>query len=307
MSLAHRVLPEQRRPMLRHLLTAGHGIRVIEAHSGLSALIGSETCLASGEALQFDALWVSSLTSSAAQGLPDIELYLLERRIALIEDICQVSSKPIIVDGDTGGDAANLRYLVARLEAMGVSALVIEDKLSPKRNSLCSQSSHLLEDPRRFAQKISDAQTARLTSDFMVFARIESLIAGETVEDALARARSYVEAGASGLMIHCKDQTPRRVIEFLHRLRAHGFEHPVICVPTTYNNLSARQLFVHGASIVVYANHLLRAAHFAMCEVCKELLRNDKAAEVEKCCTSVDELLRLVGYEALVAQPRSQP
>lgn len=305
MSLVHRVLPEQRRTKLMQLLAAGHGVRVIEAHSGLSALIGSEAHLTSGVVSQFDALWVSSLTSSAARGLPDIELYLLERRIELIEEICQVSDKPLIVDGDTGGDSANLIYLVARLEAMGVSALVIEDKLYPKRNSLCEYSSHQLEDPDCFALKVADAQASRLTKDFMLFARIESLIAGQTVDDALARAKKYLEAGANGVMIHSKDQSPQRIIEFLHRLRLHGCQHPIICVPTTYNTVSAQQLFAHGANIVIYANQLLRASHDAMRETCQKLLVNDRAAEVEKRCTPLNEVFRQVGYTAVVRQQRS--
>lgn len=295
MSLAHRILPEQRRPALKKLLQSGQGVRAIEAHSGLSALIASEARSPHAPTVQFDALWISSLTSSATQGLPDIELYLLERRIGLIEEVCQVSGLPLIVDGDTGGDAAHLCYLIARLEAMGVSALVIEDKQQPKRNSLCRNAEHLLEDPERFAEKIARGIAARLTDDFLLFARVESLIAGRTVDDALARASLYLDAGASGVMIHAKDLEPDRVIEFLQRLRASGYPQPVICVPTTYNQILASVLFEQGASLVIYANQLLRAAHHAMREVCQALLVHDRAEEVEGRSTSLAELFALVG------------
>ncbi|MGY2686732.1 isocitrate lyase/phosphoenolpyruvate mutase family protein [Pseudomonas tolaasii] len=265
MSLAYRVLPEQRRAMLKQLLETGRGVRAIEAHSGLCALIASEARSPHAPTVQFDALWISSLTSSAIQGLPDIELYLLERRIGLIEEVCQVSGLPLIVDGDTGGDAANLCYLIARLEGMGVSALVIEDKQHPKRNSLCRNAEHVLEDPERFAKKIAHGIAARLTNDFLLFARVESLIAGRTVDDALTRASMYLDAGASGVMIHAKDSEPDRVIEFLQRLRARGYQQPVICVPTTYNRVLASVLYEQGASIVIYANQLLKGPRTTRC------------------------------------------
>lgn len=298
MSLTYRTLPEQRRAALQQRLNVGDCIRAIEAHSGLCALVASEGLKStSSPNNRFDALWISSLTSSAVQGLPDIELHFLERRIELIEDVCQVSSLPLIVDGDTGGDATSLCYLVARLEGMGVSALVIEDKRQPKRNSLCQTADHLLEDPDCFAKKIAQGVAARLTKDFLLFARLESLIAGLTVDDALTRAALYLEAGASGLMIHSKDRTEDRVVEFLQRLRAQGHEQPVICVPTTYNRVLARDLFAEGANIIIYANHLLRASHHAMRRVCQDLLQHDRAVDVERRCTPLDELFDLVGAE----------
>ena len=300
MSFDFRILPELRRGKLQSLLAAQSTVRCIEAHSGLSALIcnGASVLNGNGTPSEFDALWVSSLTGSASRGLPDMEMYVLERRLDLIDEVCQASVKPIIVDGDTGGEPATLEYFCNRLEKMGVSAIVIEDKRNPKRNSLSLESNHVLEDAEVFARKISRARSALQTDCFMIFARLESLIAGETVNEALHRAEVYLASGAHGVMIHSKDREPRLIFEFLKRYRAAGLKRPVICVPTTYNSIRAQELFDQGAQIVIYANHLLRAAHFAMKQVCEEILTTDRSLEVDNICTSISDLFRLVGYDA---------
>lgn len=307
MSLKHRILPDVRRASLRSLLERAQGVRIIEAHNGLSALIASTSCLETdSDRLEFDGLWVSSLTSSAAKGLPDIELGSFERRLETIEEIVQVTRKPVIVDGDTGGEAVHFEYLCSKLERIGVSAVVIEDKQYPKRNSLSGDATHTLEDPHLFAAKIWRGRSALLSDDFMVFARLESLIANQGVEDALARARLYLQAGADGIMIHSKDRTIDQVYAFLeryHDLCAElGFRRPLICVPTTYNSVTDHNLFQRGANIVIHANHLLRAAHHAMQQVCQTILQHDRSLEADQLCIPVAHLFELVGFADVVAR-----
>jgi phosphoenolpyruvate phosphomutase len=311
MSLAHSVLPEQRRPQLRTRLAEGRNLRLIEAHSGLSALVGGTAQLSTGvDALEFDGLWVSSLTSSAARGLPDMEMHIVERRLELIEEIAAVTGKIIVVDGDTGGDTETFAYLCARLEAIGVSAVVIEDKQHPKRNSLSLSSEHVLEEPARFADKIRATKPLLRSPDFQIFARLESLIAGESVADALARARTYLLGGADGIMIHSKSRDPGSIYEFLRDYRTLcaglGIDRPVMCVPTTYNSVTAQSLFDHGARIVVHANHMLRAAHFAMLQVCEQILKHDRTLEVDNICTPVPDLFRIVGYDDALVRERQR-
>jgi phosphoenolpyruvate phosphomutase len=310
MTLLHHALPEKRRSQLRERLNAGHHLRLIEAHNGLSAVIGctSQAPTATNGATEFDGVWVSSLTSSASRGLPDMEMYVLERRLELIEEIAGVTSKAIVVDGDTGGDPTMLEYLCARLEAMGVCAVVIEDKQHPKRNSLSLDSSHVLESPPVFADKIRRAKAILKSPDFLVFARLESLIAGESAGEALQRARVYLQAGADGIMIHSKSRNPETVFEFLDGYKALCREldvnRPVMCVPTTYNSVTAKELFDRDVQIVVHANHLLRAAHFAMRQVCETILRNDRSLEVDNICTPVSDLFRMVGYNDALERER---
>jgi phosphoenolpyruvate phosphomutase len=307
MTILHAPLPEIRRAGLRRLLEIGAPVRAIEVHNGLSALIGSgaQAPTPSGEMRGFDALWLSSLTGSASRGLPDMEMYVLERRLELIEEVGHASTKPLIVDGDTGGDPATFEHLCGRLERIGVSAVVIEDKQHPKRNSLCLDSTHALEEPRAFAMKIARGKAALQTRDFMIFARLESLIAGGTVAEALDRAQIYLGAGAAGVMIHSKAREPDEIFEFLARFRAGGRDEPVICVPTTYNSVTARELFEHGATVVIHANHLLRAAHFAMQQAARTILEADRSLELDNSCTPVADLFRFVGYEAALKRERA--
>lgn len=303
MTLRNYVLPEVRRPALREMMRSGRGLRLIEAHSGLSAVLGSRACVI-GKGTEFDGLWVSSLTSSAVQGLPDVEMYFIERRLDLLQEICASSHKPVVVDGDTGGDQTHFKYLVSRLEALGVSAVIIEDKCHPKRNSLASAPHHL-EDPAVFAAKIALGKGVARSPDFMVFARLESLIAGSTIEDALERARIYVDAGADGILIHSKATSPEPIFEFADRYRAlaerDGSRVPLVCVPTTYNSVTAEELFRRGLQIVIYANHLLRASHYAMARVCESLLAHDRSTEVDNVCSPVVTLLDQLGHSDVLS------
>ncbi|MDF5723200.1 MAG: phosphoenolpyruvate mutase [Rhizonema sp. PD37] len=306
MSLKNRILPDQRRNYLKTLINSDRQIRIIEAHNGLSALVGSTASISAKDSkiIEFDGLWVSSLTCSAAKGLPDTELSNLERRLETIDEILRVTNKPLIVDGDTGGEAVNFEYMCSRLESMGVSAVIIEDKKYPKRNSLSANASHTLENPNEFANKIRRGREVLLSDDFMIFARLESLVTNQGIEDALLRTRMYLLAGADGIMIHSKKRTTDEVYSFLEGYKALcdelGFRKPIICVPTTYNTVTNEELSGHGVDIVIYANHLLRAAQAAMQKVCETILEKNRSLEAEEQCTSISELFEIVGFNDVI-------
>lgn len=308
MTLKYSVLADSRRQQLAALLEMRQPVRAIEAHNGLSAIVANTASSLSEEhvTMTFDAIWISSLTTSAAQGLPDCELTMMERRLATIEEICAVSNKPLIVDGDTGGEAINFAYLCNRLEVQGISAVVVEDKMYPKRNSLSDEATHHMEDPQVFAAKIRRGKSVLLSDDFLIFARLESLIADMGVEDALMRTRIYLEAGADGIMIHSKARVPDEILLFLQGYdqlcREIGYRKPVICVPTTYNTIRDAELFEHGVNIVIHANHLLRAAYAAMQNVCQTILLNDRNLEAEPLCIPVAQLFDVVGFNETVRQ-----
>ena len=309
MSLQFSELPARQRGALFQALAAGQRIRVIESHNGLSALVGSRAAVGVGEdRREFDALWVSSLTSSASKGVPDVELVGLDRRLDTIAEIAMVTGKPLIVDGDTGGEAVQFEYQCRKLEQLGVSAVIIEDKRWPKRNSLSADAKHTLADPIQFAAKIRRGRAARLSNDLLVFARLESLIAGLGVDDALARARVYLEAGADGIMIHSRARAPAPIYEFLDRYQGLcaelGYRRPVVCVPTAYDSVTSEELFDRGADIVIYANHLIRSAVAAMQATCNALLTHDRGQDASAGITPVAELLDLVGYQAALERDR---
>lgn len=284
--------PELRMCMLRRLINCRPIVRVMEAHSGLSALV-VEKIKADGK--EFDAIWESSLTDSTSKGKPDIELVDFTSRTERINEILEVTTKPVIVDGDTGGLTEHFTYMVRTLERLGVSAVIIEDKKFPKRNSLLEKATHIQEDVDKFCEKIKAGKKARITEDFMIFARIESLIAGKSVDDALERAKAYIQVGADGIMIHSKDKTPEKILEFCAEYKKLKHKVPLIAVPTTYNSITERELKEAGVSVVIYANHLLRASYRAMVEAAKTILTNERALETEKLCYPVKDLLELIG------------
>ena len=307
MTLKYRILPGDRCRQLKAILTPPcRGIRILEAHNGLSAIVASTAACVheNGHKLEFDGLWISSLTASASQGIPDSELSSIEKRLDTIQEIVNVTNKPLIVDGDTGGEAANFEYFCSRLESLGVSAIIIEDKKYPKRNSLAKTATHYLEDPDVFAQKIRRAREMLLSDSFMIFARLESLIANRGIEDALARARTYLLAGADGIMIHSKQKSTDEVYAFLQGYEVLsadlGFRKPIICVPTTYNQVTAEDLFKRGVNITIHANHLLRAAHHAMQQVSQMILQSGRSLEAESLCTPVPQLFEVVGFNDVV-------
>lgn len=294
--------PDARRGSLRRLLALKPFLRVIEASNGLSGLIVENARITdeeSGQVREFDGMWVSSLCDSTFKGKPDIELVDFTSRIRTIEEIMEVTTKPIILDGDTGGKPEHFAHNVKTLERMGVSCVIIEDKTGLKQNSLFGTSVvQVQDDPHAFATKIAAGKRAQRTRDFMIVARIESLIAGAGVDDALERARIYIEeGGADGIMIHSKEKSGAEIFEFMERFRADWPDVPLILVPTSYNQFTEEELASKGASIIIYANHLLRAAYPAMKRVAECILENERSLEADDMCLSIKEVLTLIPKE----------
>lgn len=282
--------------ILRRLIAAKKPLRILETHSAISALIAQNAFVQKdGMRLEFDGFWSSSLTDSTSRGKPDIEAVELTSRLNTINEIFEVTSKPLIYDADTGGKIEHFAFSVRSLERTGVSAVIIEDKTGLKKNSLLgndvAQTQDNIED---FCDKIRAGKRAQITQDFMIIARIESLILEKGQEDALRRAHAYVEAGADGIMIHSRQKSPDEVLEFLKRFRARDAHTPIVVVPTSFNAITARELGEAGANIIIYANHLLRASFVAMKEVAEGILRHDRSAEIEGRCMSVGEILSLI-------------
>ena len=282
--------PDSRRGSLRKLLKLKPCLRVIEASNGLSGLIVESASVVdeeTGAVRSFDGMWVSSLCDSSFKGKPDIELVDFTSRVNTIEEIMEVTTKPIILDGDTGGKTEHFVHNVKTLERIGVSAVIIEDKTGLKKNSLFGT-----------AEKIAAGKKAQRTRDFMIFARIESLIAKAGMEDALERARVYLErGGADGIMIHSKEKDGSEILEFLRRFRAEWPEVPVILVPTSYNQFTEDELSEAGANIVIHANHLLRAAYLAMKDVSECILEHGRSKEADELCLPIKEVLTLIPKE----------
>ncbi|MFQ5483625.1 MAG: phosphoenolpyruvate mutase, partial [Nitrospinaceae bacterium] len=286
MTLRNKILPENRRPQLKRLLDQGRLVRVLEAHNGLSGIIADTVTVEgrSGDAtvtLEFDALWESSLTDSAAKGHPDIEVISFDSRLHTIHEILMVTRKPMIVDGDTGGDPTHFEYMVSKLERVGVSAVIIEDKVFPKRNSLETGASQTLEDPGLFAEKIRRGKEVQMTPEFMIIARLESLIAGAGISHALSRAETYLKAGVDGILIHSKAKDPAEVLEFAGQFQALlqrlGLLKPLACVPTTYHRVLEDELKRAGFQLVIYANHLLRSAYQTMRHTARTILLHQRS------------------------------
>ncbi len=296
---APKITPEARRGLLRNLIAQKGFVRIIEAHNGMSAIIANNTVVGP-EKNSFDGIWVSSLTESAARGKPDIEILGLDSRLATASEILEVSNKPIIIDGDTGGDPNAFEYFVRKAESLGISAVIIEDKVYPKRNSLDEESNQVLENPNVFANKIKRGKNALLTNDFMIIARIESLIANAGLDDAIERAKLYLQSGADGIMIHSKSKYPDEVLSFARKYKELtswlGVNKPLVCVPTTYNSIKESELKKEGFNLVIHANHLLRASIKAMQDVCKIILENQRSLEVDSSCIDIKEVFDLVGF-----------
>ena len=276
-------MPEFRRKRLKQLIEMTPIVKTIEAHSGLTGLIAEKTIVENnGELDQFDAMWVSSLCDSTAKGKPDIELVDMSSRLRTIDDIMEVTTKPIILDGDTGGLTEHFVYNVRTLERMGVSAVIIEDKTGLKKNSLFGTEVVQTQDSiENFCAKISAGKKVLRSDDFMIIARIESLILEQGMDDALNRAFAYVEAGADGIMIHSRKKRPDEILEFCDKFRAKDVKTPIVVVPTSFNSITEAELAEHGVNIVIYANQLTRSAFPAMENTAKEILKNHRALEVD--------------------------
>ncbi len=290
------VMPEYRRKRLRRLITLCPVVKAIEAHSGLTGLIAEKTVVAQdGRLDQFDAMWVSSLCDSTAKGKPDIELVDLSSRLRTIDDIMEVTTKPIILDGDTGGLPEHFVYNVRTLERMGVSAVIIEDKKGLKKNSLFGTEVEQTQDSiEAFSEKIRAGKRAQITDDFMIIARIESLILERGMEDALKRAAAFTKAGADGIMIHSRKKDPAEILEFCGRFRAADSATPIVVVPTSFNAVTEEELAAHGVNIVIYANQLTRSAFPAMQKTAEDILRCHRAKEVDGRLLPIKDIITLI-------------
>lgn len=282
--------------LLRRLISAKTPLRFIETHSALSALIAQNAFVnRNGTKVEFDGFWSSSLTDSTSRGKPDIEAVELQSRLNTINEIFEVTSKPLIYDADTGGKIEHFAFTVRSLERTGVSACIIEDKTGLKKNSLLgNEVAQTQDDIKDFCDKIRAGKDAQITQDFMIIARIESLILDKGMEDALNRAFAYVDAGADGIMIHSRHKSPNEILEFIAQFRAKNSLTPIVVVPTSFNEITAQELGEAGVNIIIYANHLLRAGFVAMKEVAQGILQNDRSAEIESKCMSVKEILSLI-------------
>ena len=289
-------MPEFRRKRLRQLLQLRPIVKALEVHSGITALIAEKTIVQNKEELdQFDAMWISSLCDSTAKGKPDIELVDMSSRIRTIDDVMDVSTKPIILDGDTGGLIEHFVYNVRTLERLGVSAIIIEDKTGLKKNSLFGNDVEQTQDSiAHFCEKIKAGKQAQLSEDFMIIARIESLILEKGIADALQRAYAYVAAGADGIMIHSRQKTPDEIFAFCDAFRQKDKNTPIVVVPTSYHSVLEEQLAAHGINIVIYANQLTRSAFPAMQETAARILKHHRAKEADAQLMSIKDIITLI-------------
>jgi len=285
-----------RRARLRRLIHAKPIVRILEAHNALSALIAENTEVErNGQMASFDGVWSSSLTDSTAKGKPDIEAIDITSRLNAVSDIFEVTTKPMIFDADTGGKTEHFEFTVRSLERAGISAVVIEDKTGLKKNSLFGNDVAQTQDSiEGFSDKISRGKAAQISDDFMIVARIESLILEAGMEDALTRAEAYIKAGADGIMIHSRHKDPAEIIEFMQKFRAKDKDTPVVVVPTSFNAVTVEEFIDMGVNVVVTANHMLRSAYPAMLNVAKSVLENGRSLEAEPDCMSIKEILEFI-------------
>ena len=302
MTFESRKLPGERISTLVEIIkNKGHAIG-LEAHSGLSGLVT--------EKLDFDFIWESSLTDSASKGLPDASIVGNESRIHTIDEILNVTTKPMIVDGDTGGDEDNFRFLIKRLENQGVSAVIVEDKIFPKRNSFGGTVGAGMEDPNIFSKKLEVGMKTKSTNDFLIIARLESLIAGLGMNETMMRAEKYINAGVDGIMIHSKLKEPSEVLEFIPKFEKLctklGKRPYLIAVPTTYNTISDDELINSGVDIIIHANHLLRAAYKSMLETASLISNSRRSYESDSDIASVKEIFSAVGYDKIIERDKEK-
>jgi len=285
-----------RRARLRRLISARPVVRILEAHNALSALIAENTVVErNGIGVSFDGVWSSSLTDSTSKGKPDIEAVDTTSRISSVNEIFEVTTKPMIFDGDTGGKTEHFEFTVKSLDRIGVSAIIIEDKTGLKKNSLFGNDVSQTQDTiENFCDKISRGKLAQISDDFMIIARIESLILEAGMEDALTRADAYIKAGADGIMIHSKHKNPAEILEFMQKFREKNEITPVVVVPSSFNSVTIEEFEKMGVNVVITANHMLRAAYPAMLKVAKSVLENGRSLEAEPDCMSIKEILEFI-------------
>lgn len=288
--------PEVRQKMLRRLIAAKPIVRIMESHSGLTGLIIEKTKVkVNNKTEEFDGMWASSLTDSTSKGKPDIEAVDLTTRLHGLNDALECTTKPVIFDGDTGGKIEHFCFTVRTLERLGISAVIIEDKVGLKKNSLFGTDAIQIQDTiEGFCEKIKAGKRAQIGQDFMIIARCESLIAGKPIEDALERCFAYIDAGADGIMIHSKNKSGEDIKEFCQRFREKHASVPLVVVPTTYNHVTEEELASWGVNVVIYANHMLRSAYPAMVNTAKSILTHHRSLEANDMCMSVKEILELI-------------
>ena len=288
--------PEVRLKRLRRLINAKKIVRICESHNGLTGLIIENTLVTvNNMKREFDGMWASSLTDSTSKGKPDIEAVDLTTRLHDLNDALEVTTKPVIYDGDTGGKPEHFVFTVRTLERLGVSASSIEDKVGLKKNSLFGTDAIQTQDSiEGFSDKIRAGKQAQITPDFMIIARCESLIAGKSVDDAMERCLAYVQAGADGIMIHSKHRTGEDIKEFCLRFREKEPNIPLVVVPTTYNHITEDELAEWGVNVVIYANHLLRAAYPAMVQCAESILTHGRSLEANDLCMPIKQILELI-------------
>ena len=288
--------PSVRLSRLRRLLDTKPIVRIMEAHSGLTGLIVEKASVTvAGRIREFDGMWSSSLTDSTARGKPDIEAVDISARLQTVNELFEVTTKPLVFDGDTGGKPEHFTFTVRSLERLGASAVIIEDKQGLKRNSLfgtgVSQTQSSIED---FCARLSIGKKAQITDDFMIIARIESLILEQGMDDAVRRAEAYIEAGADGIMIHSRQPAPEEVFGFCRRYDRLPIRVPLVVVPTSYHQVTEAELADHGVNLVIYANHLLRAAYPQMAKVAQTILEHGRALEAEPLLAPIKEALAII-------------
>lgn len=288
--------PDIRLKRLKRLINAKKIVRICESHSGLTGLIIENTSVVvNGVKHEFDGMWASSLTDSTSKGKPDIEAVDLTTRLHDLNDALEVTTKPVVFDGDTGGKPEHFVFTVRTLERLGISAIIIEDKTGLKKNSLFGTDALQTQDSiEGFCSKIRAGKKAQITDDFMIIARCESLIAGLPLDEALIRCHAYVEAGADGIMIHSKNKDGEDIREFCLRFREKDSVTPLVVVPTTYNHVTEDELASWGVNVVIYANHLLRAAYPAMVKCAESILANGRSYEANDICMPIKDVLELI-------------
>ena len=291
------VTPQTRLASLRRLISAKPIVRILESHNGLTGLIAEHTSVeVNGQHREFDGMWASSLTDSTSKGKPDIEAVDLTTRLHDLNDTLEVTTKPVIYDGDTGGKVEHFVFTVRTLERLGISAVIIEDKVGLKQNSLFGTDAIQTQDTiEGFCNKIKAGKEAQITRDFMIISRCESLIAGKPVDDALERCHAYVAAGADGVMIHSKNKSGEDIKEFCKRFREKDSHTPIVAVPTTYNQFTEEELAEWGINIVIYANHMLRSAYPAMVKCAERILETSRSLEAsDEFCMPIKQILNLI-------------
>ncbi|WP_211258205.1 phosphoenolpyruvate mutase [Stenotrophomonas daejeonensis] len=288
--------PDIRRNKFRRLLDAKPLVRLMEAHNGLTGLIVENAYFDGPEGRrEFDGMWGSSLTESTAKGKPDIEAVDVTSRTNTLHDILEVTTKPIVYDADTGGKVEHFQFTVRTLERLGVSVAIIEDKVGLKKNSLFGTDVPQMQDSiEGFCEKIKAGKAAQVTDDFMIVARIESLILDQGLEDAITRADAYIKAGADGILIHSRRKTPDEIFEFCDLYAKLERRPPLIVVPSSYNQVTEQELIDRGVRVVIYANHLLRAAYPAMMDTARSILEHGRSKEVDSKLLSIKDILELI-------------